>query len=264
MAMRVPRLPFSLDPLIGEAKRRMRRRRVWIAASLILIGGATVASVSLATSGGPGSTGGAPGVHGLLSQVRSSFGDSRLLAASINGRTLTVKVVAPTEPSAVSATFEAQMLAAALHDAQVAAGQTPINAVRYVDAVGKAIPGYGVAPVGSSRGHPVASVPALANDACRSVAQSVQTSTLTVRSALTLPYGGGACAFTLQGNPTSFVAPLVVGKLVNAMGDPNNRPFLVELDDHSGVPLFVDGYTPAGGGVAYTRPSSHILFGPWR
>lgn len=100
-------LPISLDPLIAEAKRRMRRRRVWIAASLILIGGIAAAVASMVTSGGPGSTGGGRGVHGLLSQVRSSFGDGRLLSASISGRTLTVKVAAPNEPSTVSATFEA-------------------------------------------------------------------------------------------------------------------------------------------------------------
>lgn len=137
-------LPISLDPLIAEAKRRMRRRRVWIAASLILIGGIAAAVASMVTSGGPGSTGGGRGVHGLLSQVRSSFGDGRLLSASISGRTLTVKVAAPNEPSTVSATFEAQMLAAAFHDVQAAAGQTPINSVQFVDAHGKAIPGYGL------------------------------------------------------------------------------------------------------------------------
>ena len=98
----------------------MRRRRVWIAASLILIGGVAAAVASMATSGGPGSTGGGPGVHGLLSQVQSNFGDGRLVSYSISRRTLTVKVSAPDEPSAVSATFEAQMLAAALRDERAA------------------------------------------------------------------------------------------------------------------------------------------------
>lgn len=256
-------LPVSLDPLIAEAKRRTRRRRVWIAASLILIGGIAAAAVSMGTPGGPESSGGGPGLRGLLSQVRSSFGDRRLLSASLSGRTLTVRVAAPNEPSSVRATFEAQMLATALHDAQVVAGHTPINAVRFVDARGKAILGYGVAPIGTdTSGHPLPSIPALAKDACKSVAGSVETSSLTVRSALTLPYGRAGCAFTLQGSPSSFDAGVIVGKLVNAMGYPNSRAYLVELDNHAGVPLFVHNYTPGGGGVAYIRPSSHILFGP--
>ena len=240
----------------------MRRRRAWIVASLILIAGIAAAAASMATSGRPGPTGGGPGVHGLLSQAQSSFGDGRLLSASISGRTLTVKVAAPDEPSAVRATFEAQMLAAAVHDAQAAAGQTPINSVQFINAHGKAIPSYGLAPVGTEpNGDPLPKIAALAHDGCKSVAESVQTSTLTVRSALTLPYAGGACAFTFQGSPSSFDAGVVVAKLVNAMGDTNNRPYLVALDNHMGVPLFVHDYTPSFGGVAYIKPNSHILFG---
>jgi hypothetical protein len=258
MTAHFPRLPISLDPLIGEAKRRMRRRRVWIAASLILIGGITAAVASMATSGGPGSTGDGPGVHSLLSQVRSSFGDHRLLSASVNGLTLTVKVAAHDEPSSVSATFEAQMLASAFHDAQAASGQSPINSVRFIDANGAAIPGYGQAPVGSDT-----SLAPLAKGACNSVAQTVQTSSLTIESALTLPYSGGACSFRLQtSDPATFDAGRGVAKLANGMGDPNERSYLVEVDNHAGVPQFVDNYTPGGGGVAYTKPGSNILFGP--
>jgi hypothetical protein len=264
MLTHVPRLPLSLDPLIAEAKRRMRRRRVWIAASLILIGGIAAAVASMATSGGPGSTGGGPGVHGLLFQVRSSFGDGRLLSASVSGRTLTVEVAAPTEPSSVGATFEAQMLAAALHDAQAAAGQTPINSVRFVGLHGKAIPGYGPAPVGTdTSGHPLPRIPALAKGACNAAAQGIQTSSLVIESAPTLPYAGGACAFRFRTpDPSSFAAGIEVAKLVNAIGDPNERSYLVEVDNEAGVPQFVHDYTPGGGGVAYVRPGSGILFGP--
>jgi len=247
-------LPISLDPLIAEAKRRMRRRRVWIAASLIVVGGIAAAVASMTTSGGPGSTGGGPGVHGLLSQVRSNFGDGHLLSASIRGRTLTVKVSAPDEPSAVSATFEAQMLAAALHDAQAAAGQTPISSVKFVNSNGAAVRGYGPAPVGSDTG-----LAPLAAGKCRSLAQTVQTSALTIRSALTLPYAGGACAFKFQtSSPPPVSGALFVGKLLDGMGDPNKRSYLVEVDNSAGVPLSVDDYTPGGGGVAYTKPRSHI------
>jgi hypothetical protein len=246
---------------MAEAKRRMRRRRGWIAASLILIGGIVAAVASMATSGGPGSTGRGPGVHGsLLSQVQSSFGDGRLLSDSIRGRTLTVKVAAPDEPSGVSATFEAQMLAAAVHDAQTAAGQPPINSVKFIDAHGKAIPGYGPAPVGTDMaGHPLSPIPALAAGKCRSLAQAVHSSALAIRSALTLPYAGGACAFKIQvsGRP-SLSDGLFVGKVLDGMGDPNRRAYLVEVDNSAGVPLSVNDYTPGGGGVGYTKPRSPI------
>jgi hypothetical protein len=254
MTVRVPRLPFSLDPLMAEAKRRMRRRRAWRAASLILIAGIAAAAARMAASGGPGSTGGGPGVHGLLSQVQSSFGDSRLLSASINGRTLTVKVSAPDEPSAVSATFEAQMLAAAVHDSESASGQTPISSVKFVNSNGALVPGYTLVPVRSDTG-----LAPLAAAKCRSLAQTVQSSSLALQSALTLPYAGGACAFKFQtSSPPPFSAALFVGKLLDGMSDPSKRSYLVEVDNSAGVPLSLDDYTPGGGGVAYTKPRSPI------
>jgi hypothetical protein len=42
MNVRVPRLPLSLDPLIAEAKRRMRRRRLLMGAVLLLLAGSAV------------------------------------------------------------------------------------------------------------------------------------------------------------------------------------------------------------------------------
>lgn len=262
MLASVLRSPFRLDPLIAEAKRRMRRRRAWIAASLILIGGITAAAASIAMSGGPGSSAGGPGVHGLLSQVRSSFGDRSLLAASVNGLTLTVKVAAHDEPSSVSATFEAQILASAVHEAQVARGQTPIDSVQFVDASGAAIPGYGRTRVGTdTSGHPLPKIPALAKGVCGSEARGVRTSSLVVESALTLPYAGGACAFRLRtSTPASVEAGRAVSKLVEAMGNANQRAFLVEVDDRAGVPQFVIDSTPSGGGVSYVRPGSALGF----
>jgi hypothetical protein len=167
-----------------------------------------------------------------------------------------VKVSAPDEPSAVSATFQAQMLAAAFHDSVSASGQTPIDSVQYVDAGGKEIRGYGAAPVGTeSDGAPLPKIPALADGACLSAAKAVETSSLVVQSALTLPYAGGACAFKLQASdPSSFEPHLDVAKLVNPLADPNERSYLVEVDDQAGVPVFVADYTPSGGGVWYTKP----------
>jgi hypothetical protein len=51
MTANVPRLPFSLDPLMAEAKRRMRKRRVLVAVLAVLIGGGVVgAAVGLTSS----------------------------------------------------------------------------------------------------------------------------------------------------------------------------------------------------------------------
>jgi hypothetical protein len=91
------------------------------------------------------------------------------------------------------------------------------------------------------------------------LAQTVQTSALTIRSALTLPYAGGACAFKFQtSSPPPFTDALFVGKLLDGMGGPNESSYLVEVDNSAGVPLSVDDYTPGGGGVAYTKPRSPI------
>ena len=53
MTLRVPRLPFSLDPLIAEAKRRARRRRLLLALG-IAAGGAVALIIALNPGAGPG------------------------------------------------------------------------------------------------------------------------------------------------------------------------------------------------------------------
>lgn len=225
---------------------------VLLAAGLTACGGSSKKSASTASGG--------QSIGDLLSQVQNSFGDKRLLSASVKGQTLTVRVAAPDEPSAVGATFEAQMLAAAVHDSESASGQTPINSVRYRDASGNAVPGYAPAPVGTeSSGAPLPKIPPLAKGACSTAAQSVQASYVAIESALTLPYAGGACAFKFQTNLSSFaVVGLFGGKLADSMGDPNDvRSYLVEVDDQAGVPLSVYDYTPGGGGVEYGKPGSN-------
>jgi hypothetical protein len=57
MTLHVPRLRFALDPLIGEAKRRARHRRLLIAAGLLLATVAIGLTLGL-RSGGGGPTGG--------------------------------------------------------------------------------------------------------------------------------------------------------------------------------------------------------------
>jgi hypothetical protein len=231
----------------------MKARRVVLAALGVLIGAGLTAC-----GGSSKPTSHRLGINALLSQVRDSFGDYRLLAAFVKGPTLIVRVAAPDEPSTVSATFEAQILAAAFHDSVSASGGTPIDSVKFLDANGHEIAGYGAASVGSDTG-----LAPLGKGACMSAARPLQTSSLTIRSALTLPYAGGACAFRFRTpDPSSFAAGIEGAKLVNAMGDPNKRSYLVEVDNQAGVPQFVDNYTPGGGGVAYVKPGSGILFGP--
>jgi hypothetical protein len=50
----LPRRPFSLDPLIAEAKRRMRRRRALLAVAAVVVLGGGAAGATLAFGGGSG------------------------------------------------------------------------------------------------------------------------------------------------------------------------------------------------------------------
>jgi hypothetical protein len=52
MTLHVPRLPFALDPLIGEAKRRARQRRFLAASALFLAALATGLTIGLRSMGG--------------------------------------------------------------------------------------------------------------------------------------------------------------------------------------------------------------------
>jgi hypothetical protein len=49
MTLRAPRLPFGLDPLIAEAKRRARRRWALFLAAVVLVGGGTTGGGFLAS-----------------------------------------------------------------------------------------------------------------------------------------------------------------------------------------------------------------------
>jgi hypothetical protein len=72
MTLRVPRLPFSLDPLIAEAKRRARQRRVLIALGVLLVAGlAAGLTFAFRSPGGGSPTGG-----GLASASYSQWGVS--------------------------------------------------------------------------------------------------------------------------------------------------------------------------------------------
>lgn len=73
MTTHARRLPFSLDPLMEEAKRRMRRRRTVGAVLLILIGVTVAAAVVVLRSpGGPRSAGPSPRQHAQHSSTNLS------------------------------------------------------------------------------------------------------------------------------------------------------------------------------------------------
>jgi len=71
MTVHVPRLPISVDPLIAEAKRRMRKRRVL--AAVLIIALAVGAPLALRT---PGAT----------PAGRNSAGDTSRLALRVHGQ----------------------------------------------------------------------------------------------------------------------------------------------------------------------------------
>jgi hypothetical protein len=72
MTLHVPRLPFALDPLIAEAKRRAKQRRVLVLAALVVVGIVVGLAFALRSTGGP-KRGGASAHQGV--QSSASLGD---------------------------------------------------------------------------------------------------------------------------------------------------------------------------------------------
>ena len=70
MTLPFPRLPFSLDPLIAEAKQRARRRRWLILLLVVVAAAAAAATLELRSASGSGSgpvvTGGRPVIHVVM------------------------------------------------------------------------------------------------------------------------------------------------------------------------------------------------------
>jgi hypothetical protein len=74
MMLRAPRLPFSLDPLIAEAKQRARRRWLSVALIVALLAGGTAAALALHSSG-PSGASPLTGPQGVLgSMVAAALG----------------------------------------------------------------------------------------------------------------------------------------------------------------------------------------------
>src|SRR4029078_5807568 len=74
MLARVPRWPFSLDPLIAEAKRRARRRRWLGLLAVVVIAVAAAATLELrsAPGAGPAAAGRRPVTHIVIRDLHST------------------------------------------------------------------------------------------------------------------------------------------------------------------------------------------------
>jgi hypothetical protein len=82
MTLRVPRLSFSLDPLMAEAKRRARRRRLLLALG-VAAGGAVAVTFALQSGAGPGgapSGGAAPNEGPVLAGGVAPVAGGRVVA----------------------------------------------------------------------------------------------------------------------------------------------------------------------------------------
>jgi hypothetical protein len=196
----------------------------WAALAAVLAVVAVGLVVGVLTRGN-GSAAKPSSLSGVVAEVRKSFGDNRLVRATINGSTLHVVTTAgrPTIKSA----FEADVLAAAVADWMRANGKTPITAVRYR---------------GSDRleGDPVptdAGISTLRPDTCRSVAEASVRSVweTKVASVKQLPYLNGICVIRIS-TADVHAAAGVVGSM-NIPSDPYKpRASFIEFDDLAGTP----------------------------
>jgi hypothetical protein len=176
----------------------------------------------------------------VVAQVRHNFGDEQIVSASREGSVLSVTLDFPgtykTPGYGVRGVFEAQVLGAAVAEWMRAHRQQPITTVRFRNR-GKVIPGW------SAKGTRVESDPhlsPLSAGACDKAAKSAGPPfSRTLVSARTLPYLSGTCVFTFKApnrRAASGGAMSVLGRLIGAVGSPNERPWLFELDDPNGVP----------------------------
>jgi hypothetical protein len=135
MNVRLPRLPFAVDPLMAEAKRRARQRRLLVAAVAVLLVGGGAAGTMAALRSGSGVTPAAKGVDvaqierewhaGLREGARSNPGERfpspskavllrrlRLAASRYHFTVVTVQIAHPLQaaPFVVVQTADEQAL----------------------------------------------------------------------------------------------------------------------------------------------------------
>jgi hypothetical protein len=242
-------------------------RRVKTYALVAVAAAAATAAALTATIGGAAVTR-AQTVNDVVSQVQNSFGDNRIASASAGGSTLTVNLNLPvSDPTSfVRGTFEAQVLASAVSDAAAASQEEPVTALIYRDASGNQLEGT---PASGDAVGSAPNVAPLASGACQAAAQAIESAaqaaqtSLVAASVKTLPFLGGTCVFEFQtSDPSGFAAsaPTTVDKLVNTIGNPNDRPYLVQVDDENGAAQFVDGWVPGFGGRTWIHPGLSTAF----
>ena len=160
MTLRVLRLPFSLDPLMAEAKRRARQRRLLVAVLLALIVGGVVGGLFASRSpGGPNAassvaSGAASRGVGLVEAKGPAFPVRTLVLTLRNGRRLTVSDIKVTENGGsivdptlvpVSTASEDRMLSTKEYLLQYKSLAPPDKTIRVqvsVEGAGAAVLGY--------------------------------------------------------------------------------------------------------------------------
>lgn len=244
-----------------------RRRRVASAALLAALVAGAVAAVMANTGGAalPDSLKHAKNVDAVVVQVQRSFGDRRIVSASVEGSLLAVKLSVPPRSDVGAAdtlgnkaVFEAQVLGHAVADWMRAHGQQPIATVRYRDTHGGVIRGWSI------NGDAIESDPQvspLAAGTCESAAEAATTTaaSLTLASARTLPWINGTCVFVFQtADPAagSAAAAGVLQRIILTIGHPPNvRPWFFELDAKAGTSGLTNaGWMPDGDGFTSAKP----------
>lgn len=247
----------------------MTRRRRVLAAALIAAAVAAAVVAVVATRGGaaaiPASLKNAKSLDAVVAQVQRSFGDRRIVSASVAGSVLAVKLSVPhrhdigaSDTFENRAVFEAQVLGHAVADWMRARGQQPITTVRYRDTRGRSLRGWSLNGDSIERDP---NVSPLAPGTCQSAARAASAgrASLTLVSAKTLPWINGTCVFVFQtADPLagSAVAADALQPIILRIGHPPNvRPWFFELDSKgTGLGLTNAGWMPDGDGFTAAEP----------
>ena len=224
----------------------MVMRRVVLVA---VVAGALVAAVLTRTNDRAGK------LDAVVSQVRTGFGDNRIVRARVDGSSLHVVVSAhsPGGFALLKGAFEARVLAAAVADWMRSYGEEPITAVRYADPRGDVLSGTNT-PLDGEPVPTEAGISSLSRDTCKSVAEASVRSLWQTRvtSVEELPYLHGTCVVRIR-MATVNEAVVAMSRIVRGLGDPQRRPWFMEFDDGAGVPQAAACWMPGLNGSNWTR-----------
>jgi hypothetical protein len=237
---------------------RSRRRRL----VAVIAVGLLSALLAIAAERGGASGARAEGVNDVLAQVQTSFGDGGLVAASATGSVLSVTLGDEKSPLIIRAKFEAQILSYAVAEWAKTNDQEPVTSVTYSDSSGNQLLG---SPTSGDAVSTPPDVTTLSGGACASAAQAAiaDDNSLSLTAVRQLPWLGGACLLQFATtDPAGFAAsaPATLGTLFDAIGNPNDRPHLVEVDDTGGNPEFIASWVPGFGGTSWIHPGLSQAF----